>query len=467
MTMTEITPRERLEEAVDAYEAAEQDFARKGAAVGPEDEANVKALHEDMQRAWGAFERSQDGKNYLTQLRAGANPTNVMDDGRTFDDLASASGIVNPTAGMSIGEAFAASDAYKEMLAKHLRNDGTLAPSIGRSQSVDFAVSLANFLRPQNALRFDGEGARNTLVTALSPSGGQVFIQPQILPGVTDLAPLRQTRIVDIMTRVPLTTDSMEWHMVATKTNNAAFVPEAISAAPIVAGVPTNADAGIKPESGMTFSEASAKVETIAHWMPYTRRVAADAPQLIQMVNTFLLRGLTVKIEDGLMNGNGTSPQIRGLTNTTLPWNLQVFDISVAGGPTRLDAVALAAAQIFNAGEGEWEPNAILIHPLDWFSGSFLLAKDGQSNYYGPGPWAALGNQAPWGIRPVITKAIPQGTQLLGDFSQFLLGDRQQNTLMFFDQHQDYAIRNLLLSLAEARLTCGVRVPQAFIQIVA
>lgn len=462
---------EQLTAALESYNAAEETYlAANGAdAQKVADDAVTEAFNE-VTRLQQAFARTEQGKQFEEAIRARntdrISTTQVLSDGTTFDDLANQSGVVNPQPGMTLGEAFAASDAYKELRAQFLKSDGTLAEKIGRSRAVDFAVGLNDFLNGRNRFEF-AEGARNTLITGASPTGGQVFVEPYKVPGISDLVPLRQGRVIDLCTRIPLTTDLMEWMQITAKTNNAAFVPEAISAAPIVAGVPTNADAGMKPESGITFGEASAKVENIAHWVPFTRRVAADAPQLITILNSFLFRGLDVKIEDGVMLGNGTSPNLRGLLNTTAPWNIQTFDISANGNPTRLDALALAAGAIFNAGEGEWAPNAVLIHPLDWFSTNFTLAKDAQGQYFGPGPWAAMGMQAPWGIRPIITKAVAQGVQVVGDFTQALVGDRQQNTLLFFDQHQDYAIRNLLLALAESRLAFGVRVPQAFVQIVA
>lgn len=48
MTMTEITPRGAARGGGSTPTKPPSRTARKGAAAGPEDEANVKALHEDM-----------------------------------------------------------------------------------------------------------------------------------------------------------------------------------------------------------------------------------------------------------------------------------------------------------------------------------------------------------------------------------------------------------------------------------
>lgn len=473
MTMTDITPAERLEEALTAWDAAETAVQTKGAAAGPDDDKAIADAFAEVQRAHAAFDRSDQGKKFRQALTAGKTPddSQALDDGRTFDDLASASGVVNPTPGMSLGEAFAKSDAYQELVEQHTNGAGEVVSKLGRSRSVDLAVSFTALLNAQSRYKFDGEGPKNALVTGASDTSGGALVQEDRVAGVSDLVPLRQPSILELCTRQEMTTDTLEFVQINAKTNNAAEVAEATSAAGLtsagaVGGV-TDVVGGLKPESAMTLAEVQQAVQTIAHWVPYTRRVAADAPQMVTLLNAFLFAGLAARADSQALNGDGAAPNWRGLVNSTNPWNIQTFDLSVNGDPSRLDAVALAAAQIYNTGEGEWAPNAMLVHPLDWFSTDFVLAKDSQGQYHGPGPWAAIGNQAPWGIRPIITKSIAQGVQVVGDFTQMLFGDRMQNTLLFTDSHSDFFLRNILVALAEMRGCVGVRVPQAFVQNVA
>lgn len=476
-TATDLNLQDRLEASIEAYNTAE---AAAQAANGAEaqrvaDEAAAAAFAE-MQRTHEAWSRTEQGEQFLANLR-GARASGdtsrlthhqVLSDGSTFDDLASQTGIVNPQPGMTLGDAFTQSQAYQEFVGQFRKSDGTIQEKFGKSHTVDFAVSFAQMLNERQRYGFrDGDGPKNTLVTGTSTSQAGALVQEYRVPGLSDLAPIRMPRVLELCTRIPIDTDLFEFEQILTKTNNAAPVLEATSSAFIDGTTVTAVMGGRKPESGLTFGVKSVKIENLAHFIPVTRRAAADAPRLTQILNTFLFQGLAVKAEDQAMNGNGTSPNWQGLVNTGVPWNISTFDISANGAPTRLDALALAAGSIYSAGEGEWIPNAVLIHPLDWFSTNFLLAKDSQGQYYGPGPWAALGAQAPWGIQPVITKAVTQGVQVLGDFSQMLFGDRQQNTLYATDSNQDWFERNLLAFLAEMRGAVGVRVPGVFIQIVA
>jgi HK97 family phage major capsid protein len=432
MTDTGLTAREVIEKAIADLDTAEQAIIEKGAAATDDDIKSADELGLKVARLFNAL----PAREYL------ADQSRIVD-GKSFDDLASASGVIDPK-GMTFGEAFTKSPAYIEQLEKNVRADGTFVEQIGKSRSVDFGIAMKGLI----------EG--KTLVTGASQTSGGSFLQNQRIGVVADAAPMRLPTVIDLCTRIPLSGDTMEWVEVTTKTNNAAAVAEATSAAD-----------GAKPESALVFAERTQAVQNIAHWIPITRRAAADAPQLTTYIDTFLLQGLAAKLEDQLINGTGVSPQLRGILNATTVWNIQTYDISVALGPTRLDAVGTAASQIMSGLEGAFAPTALLVNPLDWWSINFLLAKDSTGQYLGAGPFASLATlEQVWGIKVVVTKAVPVGTQLLGDFRQALVGDREQASMYMTDAHSDFFIRNILTILAELRVGFALAVPQAFVAIV-
>ncbi len=431
MTTTELTPREAAEAAMKAWDDAEGVIVAKGAAATDED-------HAAAERAAAHFKRLAENISARELL---ADQSRIVD-GKSFDDLAAASGITNPQ-GMTLGDAFTKSPAYLEVMERDLRNDGTLSEG-SRSKPVQLGLALKSFIDSK------------TLVTGASNTSGGAFVVNDRLPGVADVAPLRMPTLIDLCTRVPLGSDTMEWVEITTKTNSAVAVAEATSAAD-----------GAKPESAIAFAERTQAVQTIAHWIPITRRAAADAPQLTAIINTFLLQGLAAKVEDQLVNGTGVSPQLRGILNATTSWSIQSIDISVSA-LSRLDAVATAVAQIESGLEGAYHANALLVHPLDWFSTNFALAREGAGTgqYLGGGPFTAGASRTMWDIPVIVSKAVPQTTQLVGDFSQALVGDREQASLLLTDSHSDFFIRNILVTLAELRLAFALRVPQAFVSIV-
>jgi HK97 family phage major capsid protein len=168
--------------------------------------------------------------------------------------------------------------------------------------------------------------------------------------------------------------------------------------------------------------------------------------------------GLREEEEDQILNGSGTTPNLRGIFN--------VAGINTVGSAgTDIDAVvdAIAAIRADNR-----EPNGLVISPDDWYSTGFLTAKDSAGNYLIGDPRASIDQlNSLWGLRVVVTPAAAAGTALVGDFRQAVVADREQAALYVTDSHNDWFARNLLAILAEERLGFGVLDPEAFCTITA
>ena len=76
--------------------------------------------------------------------------------------------------------------------------------------------------------------------------------------------------------------------------------------------------------------------------------------------------------------------------------------------------------------------------------------KDSNGNYIFGGP-ANTGVQTLWGRPRVVSEKIDKGTVLLGDFKQVAFLDRDGISVQAFNQHEDFARRNLVYVRAEAR----------------
>jgi HK97 family phage major capsid protein len=199
-------------------------------------------------------------------------------------------------------------------------------------------------------------------------------------------------------------------------------------------------------------------VETIAHFIPITRRAAADAPQLRSLVDAFLIYGLREEEEDQILNGSGTSPALRGILN--------VVGINTVGSAgTDIDAIVDGIAAIR---ADRRSPNGLVVHPNDWYSTGFLTAKDSAGNYLLANPGAGIDQlNSIWGLRVVVSEAMTENTILIGDFRQAVVADRQQATIYVTDSHNDWFVRNILAVLAEERLGFGVLDPEAFATVTA
>ena len=441
------TKREQLEKLVHDMKAVGAEIAAKADGASPDD---IKKLN-DMSADMGALVEA-------VQVEAKANGTlNAAQAflgelaGKTPAELAPAvpaakDGIVNPN-GMTLGEAFVKSPAFADFRKQFTGSNGAIMST---------PIQKAAFFEKQSALY--GKG----LITGLSDTSAGAFVTTNRLPLVSDLIGQRRLTVRDLCTNITIASDTFDYVTVTAKTNAAAPVLEpTTSATPglnnVAVGAYTAAH-GVKPESNITFAVVSSIVETIAHTIPVSRRAAADGGQVMQLINQFMEYGLREEEEDQILTGSGTTPNLRGILN--------VVGINTVGSAgTDLDAVVDGIAAIRNDNR---EPTAMVIHPNDWYSTGFLLAKDSAGNYLVGDPRASLDQlNSLWGLRVVVTPAMTENTVLIGDFRQAVVADREQSAIYVTDSHNDHFVRNILDILAEERLGFGVLDPEAFCTVTA
>jgi HK97 family phage major capsid protein len=191
-----------------------------------------------------------------------------------------------------------------------------------------------------------------------------------------------------------------------------------------------------------------------------------DLPYLVSEINSRLLYDLGLFEEDQLLNGNGTSPNLRGLLQRS---GIQT-ETGAAGGADNLDAIFRAATKVQTA--TGLNADGIVIHPTDYQV--FRLKKDGNQQYYAGGPFTgAYGNSggvpiqpALWGLPTVVTAAIAAGTVLVGAFGQSTTVYRKGGvTVSSTNSNVNDFEKNLVTVRAEERLALAVRVPAALVKV--
>lgn len=431
------TKREQLEELTAKMQAFADEVDAKDGGPSGEDIQSLTAMGRGVRSLVDAIKSEAEASGTLSEAKGFLGSLAEIATGQPQEKApAEINGIANP-AGLTLGEALVQSSAYGEFVAQFRGADGQIR-QVANIRSASFDVP--------------GFSAKD-VVTGLSDTSAGPFVAPARYGPVTDLVGERESTVRDLCTQVQIQSDTFEFVRVTAKTNNAAPVLEAVTAEDIDGATITAEEGGQKPESAMTFAAVSTPVETIAHLMPITRRAAADAPQVRSLVDAFLLSGLREEEEDQILNGNGTSPNLRGI--------LQTAGIgTVASAGTDIDAVVDAIRTV--RGQRR-RPTAMVIHPNDWFSTGFLLAKDTAGQYLIGDPRASLDQlQTLWGLRVVVTEAMTENTALVGDFRQAVVADRMQSAIFVTDSHKDWFGRNLLAVLAEERIALGVLDPAAF-----
>lgn len=399
--------------------------------------AEVKTLKDAVKDEAEARGELADATAFLKSL-SGAAPE------ETKTPTLAVSGMSMQTQGKTFGELFTESDGYKDFLGRFAKN-GIIPNATKGVQSNPFQLD------------------QKALVTgASSTSAGALVVNDRYGP-TTDLIGERELTIRDLVTVGSTTSDTVEYVRVTGKTNNAAPVAEATSAAAPTVTVDGNAQSGValvpnagggyKPESGMDLEVVSTTVKTIAHWIPITKRAVSDAGQVRTLIDSFLRVGLNEELEDQMLSGSGSGENFTGILSSS--------PLTVGSAGTDLDAIvdAIKAVRV----TGRRRPSAVVFHPNDWYSTGFLLAKDSQNRYLVGDPRASIDQlNTLWGLQVVVSEAMTENTALVGDFRQAVLWEREGIDVLVSDQHSDFFTRNLLAILAEMRAAFGVLDPQAF-----
>lgn len=312
-------------------------------------------------------------------------------------------------------------EAFKEFMAKGY---GTSRSQFGASPKVEVALK--------------------TLITGLSSTSGGALVVNDRKPIIDQGVSYRALTLIDIITVGETASDSVEYVRQGTHTNNAAPVLEATSTA---GGV------GNKPESAMALSVVTEIVETIAHWLPATRRALADAGQLRTLIETFLRYGLMEELEDQMINGSGATPNLTGLSNVS-GLTAQAFDTDL------FTTYRKARRKVRTTGKAT--PTAFLMNPTDWEV--LDLMKDNEARYYYGGP-SVMGTPRMWGLPVVECEGCTAGTAYTADFKMAVLWMREQANILVSDSHSDFFIHNMIAILAEMRAAFTFLRPAALVEI--
>lgn len=334
--------------------------------------------------------------------------------------------LANPGRGKSIGEQFVNSPEFKNWL-KVIAPNGTI--SDGAKGLISPAVRV------------------KTLITGLSDTSAGAFVETDYVR-IFEALGRRPRTVLDLIPRVPTTSDIIEYVRQTTRTNNAAPVAEATA---------VSGSSGVKPESGFGLEKVTDTIKTIAHWMPATKRALSDAAQIRALIDQELREGLEEAVEDLAIDGDGIGENFTGILNTTGTLS-QAYSATVAGLDPKLETTRKAVTNLLV--NGRTRPTAFAFHPADWEEIDLArLVKNPQNE--------GTGTSGPilHGYPVVQSESVPEGTGLLGNWTKAKIWDREQATIQVSDSHSDFFIRNLVAVLGEERLGFGVLRPSAFVEI--
>lgn len=250
-------------------------------------------------------------------------------------------------------------------------------------KSGEFEALVRSGLRGQVAVE-----VKNTITNTV----GNTFSDRQ--PGIVGGA-FRTLTLESLLTTLPTTSNAVDYVRESAFTNLAA----------------ETAEGGQRPESSITTSMVTEPVGTIAHFLKISKQLAADNAALAAYINTRMIYGVNLRVENQIISGNGTQPNISGFTksgNFTAHGYTAASLTALGLLNNRFD---LIGKMIGDSQAGDYPADAIVLNPTDWWT--MRLAKDSQNRYLLGDP----GSDVPpslFGLPVVASNAVTADNVLVG-----------------------------------------------------
>lgn len=261
-------------------------------------------------------------------------------------------------------------------------------------------------------------------------------------PGIVEGA-FRVFTIEDLLVTIPTNSNAIDWIRENVFTNAAAETAEGTA----------------MPQSSITFTPGTMPVQNVAHFIKITRQLAMDNAALAAYINRRMVYGVNLKVENQLVAGNGTSPNLSGLTNAGnfTAHGYTAASLTAAGlSNNRFD---LIGKMIGDCAVADYPADVVILNTADWWT--MRLAKDSQGRYLLGDP---ASNVVPtlFGRPVVASNAMTLGKVWVGSLSQAAtLHAREGISLDLSDSDENNFQLGLVSIRAMRRLALTVEKPAA------
>ena len=253
--------------------------------------------------------------------------------------------------------------------------------------------------------------------------------KPGIIPG--NFLP---TSIRAALTSIAVSTNMVNALREASWTNSAAEVSQGAA----------------KPESDATFEQYNVPITTVAHWIKISNQLLADAPAVVAYIETRLRDGLAQRVDAQLLNGNGTSPNLSGLTDSG---NFTAY--TPTSDDLLSDAINRAKYALWATGNA---PDTVIVNPADWGAMERTREGAGTGQYLYGMPGMAAGMN-PFGVNVVLSNNMTAGKFLIGALRTSAVVYNRSGAVIEMGYVGSDFTNNLITVRAEERLGLGTERP--------
>ena len=322
----------------------------------------------------------------------------------------------------TIGEQFANTDAYKAYVEKGVK---------GVDSQAEFKTTLNTTGYPPESLR---------------------------APGILETALRNPDSVIGLFDQIQTSQNAYVYLEETTFDNQAGSIAE-------------SGDISATLESALAFTERTESIRKMATFLPVTDELLADVAGIQGYVNSRLSTMMKLNLDNQLINGSGSAPNLTGVLQKS---GINTFDYTgdpYGGELGKLGQIYQAITEIRK--DAFVEPDAIVMHPSDWYdlvTSVTDITTSGSKNplFVVAGGFGDAPSPKLWGLNVVPSTVIAAGTVLVGKFgggdaAQVIM--REGVDLAVSDSHSDFFAKNQLAIRLTMRLGFAIYRPTAFCSI--
>ena len=280
---------------------------------------------------------------------------------------------------------------------------------------------------------------------------------PEVLrqPGILESALRDPDSVIGLFDQIDTSQNSFAYMEETTFTNAAAEQAEEATTA----------------EAALDFTEQTSPIRKIGVFLPVTEELLADVNGIQGYVNSRLGTMMKLRLDSQLLSGDGSAPNLEGVLTKS---GINSFDYTgdpYGGELGKIGQIYQAITEIRK--DAFVEPDAIIMHPSDWYDIVTAVTDVTTSGSKNPlfvvaGGFGADAAPRIWGLPVVATTAVSAGTVLVGKFGGGEAAHvvmRQGVDLAVSDSHSDFFLKGKLAIRATMRLGLVVYRQTAFCKI--
>lgn len=211
------------------------------------------------------------------------------------------------------------------------------------------------------------------------------------------------------------------------------------------------AEGGVKPLIDFDIVTDDSKAEKIAAKIKVSTEMLQDVDFLAAEIDRRLRKKHDLRREDGILNGDGISPNVLGITITAAAYIGSTVLSETIVDATNFDVIRAVITQVVNSSDGAYFPNVAFVNHFD--GAAMDLAKAADGHYVMP-PFVvatANGDVTIKGVRIVEKTKIPAGSFLVGDFSKSHVREYEAFIATMGFVNDDFE-KNFVTILGESRI---------------